>query len=553
MSAFESAWQAVRRAAGRWQLSALDPLIAACEQRLTAWTRLDVAVFGRFKAGKSSFLNHLIGRDVLPVGVVPLTAVVTRLRYGAIERATVGFLDQSKKDIPLEEIGRYVGESENPNNEKRVAAVELELPELKRWAPLEFVDTPGLDSVLKHNTEVTLDWLPYVGIALVAISADAPLSDRDLNLLAELRRHTPQVVLLLTKADLLSPAQRAEVQAFVSAQLRRHWPDRWPVFFYSIRPEEKALKQKFEQELLSPLIQQRASAAGAVTRHKLRTLLQRTIDYLQVALAATTQAESARAALRERLAAERQVLGDFREELAWLSHRWSAGALQSYRIALAPDQRALQTRVVEELRNQFSTWRLPLPAFIEAYRNWLHAYLHRELSALSESRRGLFLEPLEKFRQHLERELRAFQDRLAEHVRASLGLELEPPVFPLEVSAPPAPPVQVNASLMVPMDLLGYLVPMPLVRPWIERRFLRRARWEVEKNLSRLCADWQNRISAAIRKLTQEAVRQAESELHTLERLAAPKASDPSATLQADLVELKTLLAQMGSPRPIPA
>src|SRR5208282_2151217 len=76
------------------KLANLQPQIAACRNQLRSDDDgIDVAVFGRFKAGKSSFLNHLTGRDVLPIGVVPLTAVITRLRFGASERAKVSFLD----------------------------------------------------------------------------------------------------------------------------------------------------------------------------------------------------------------------------------------------------------------------------------------------------------------------------------------------------------------------------------------------------------------------------------------------------------------------------
>ena len=521
----------VRQVADELQLTGLRPLIAACERRLTARTGLDVAVFGRFKAGKSSFLNHLIGRPVLPIGVVPLTAVITRLRPGPEERVTVRFLDQGERRVPLADLGQYVGETENPNNEKQVAAVTVELPELERWRPLEFVDTPGLGSALAHNTEVALDWLPQVGAALVAISADAPLSERDLDLIAGLRQYTPRVVLLLTKADLLDAAQRAEVRRFVSTQLRRRWNDEPPVFFYSIRPAEARLQRALERELLTPLIRQGDQASAEIARHKLRALVHRTADYLRVARAAATQAESAREALRKRLRTERAALADFREELQVLGHQWAAGALEFYHQQLAADQQALQTRMAAGLREQFPRWRLPLPAFTRAYGEWLAAFLRRELTTLSRARRDMFRRPLEKTRQHLERALRAFQDRLAEHVQASLGLSLKPHALVLEVPEPEEPPIRVNAGFMVPMDLLGYLVPMTLVRPWVERRFLRRARWEVKKNLSRLAADWQDRIRAGIEELNAQALRQAETELATLARLA-DQAPDRSESLR---------------------
>jgi tRNA U34 5-carboxymethylaminomethyl modifying GTPase MnmE/TrmE len=59
----------------RYQLPSLRPLIEST-RNLTAREELSVAVVGRFKAGKSSFLNHFLGRDLLPVGVTPVTAVI---------------------------------------------------------------------------------------------------------------------------------------------------------------------------------------------------------------------------------------------------------------------------------------------------------------------------------------------------------------------------------------------------------------------------------------------------------------------------------------------
>ena len=529
------------------KLANLQPQIAACRNQLHARNGIDVAVFGRFKAGKSSFLNHLTGQAVLPIGVVPLTAVITRLRYGPVERTEVQFLDGRVETVPTSNIGLFVGENENPENRKQVAAVEVELPELKPFAPLQFVDTPGLGSAFAHNTEVALNWLPNVGVAIVAVSSDAPLSERDLALLDELRRHTPKIVLLLTKADLLTEAQRAEVLSFVTQQLRHKWETELPVFFYSIRPEFTGLKTELEQNLLSPLICNHGEATGQIFRHKLASLVSQTLNYLQIALAAATQAESARQALREKLAEERRQFDSLREELRVMANQWPAQALEWSLDRLQPAKRELQGKVTVELQMQFARWRLRLPAFIEAYGNWLHDFLNREISRVSHSQRATFCEPLAKVRQHLARTLRAFQDRLAEHVKTALGLSLMPHEFNLEVSEPSAPPVAVGVAFDVPLDLLGYLIPMTLVRPLVERRLSHRARYEVEKNLSRLAADWRNRISVAIGELRTQAERYARDELVTLEQmLAQTNSNEPQ--LREAIRELEVVRTQLKSP-----
>ncbi len=200
-SGFQPALDLAADVAARYEISALSGLLASTRASV-GQDEISVAVLGRFKAGKSSFLNHFIGRNILPVGVVPVTAVVTEIRYGAREEARVHHRDGRDPEVPLDQIGGYISEKENPENTKQVDLITVELPELRRFRGLKFVDTPGLESALSHNTQTSLDWLPNVGLALVAVSVDPPLSQRDIDLLKSLYQYTPKVGVLLTKADL---------------------------------------------------------------------------------------------------------------------------------------------------------------------------------------------------------------------------------------------------------------------------------------------------------------------------------------------------------------
>jgi GTP-binding protein EngB required for normal cell division len=524
----------------RFELVNLRPQIVACRELLQRRNGIDVAVFGRFKAGKSSFLNHLTGRDALPIGVVPLTAVITRLRYGETDRAAVQFLNGTTQNIPLDQIGRYVGENENPENRKQVASVEVELPELKPLAPLQFVDTPGLGSAFVHNTEVALNWLPNVGAALVAVSADAPLSERDLELLTALRPHTPKIVLLLTKADLLTDPQRVEVRDFVAAQLRQKWNGELPVFFYSIKPELAGMKSALLTELLLPLLRGREEAGGTILRHKLASLRDQILNYLRVALAAATQAESARQALRKRLDEERLQFGLFREELQVMAREWSAKALEQSLQRLQPVQRALQAKVTGELQSQFLQWHLRLPQLVRAWREWLQSFLVREMTGVSHSQRSMFCDPAQKAGAHLARTVQAFHDRLAGHVRAALGVSLPPREFNLDVREPSTPPVDVAFAFDVAFTSLSWFIPLTVFHHPIQRVLLRKARYEVEKNLSRLAADWRKRVALVIEELRRQTDEAAWNELETLARMVAQTAPN-APRLREQIAELEKL------------
>lgn len=136
----------------RFGIDSLAPQLAACEEMLKGGGVVDVAVLGQFKAGKSSFLNGLIGGAVVPVDVLPSTAVVTRIGYGPRERVTVHGLAGEPFEIPLARLAEFVTERGNPANEKRVAVVDVELPSLVPYEGVRFVDTPGLGRASSPTT-----------------------------------------------------------------------------------------------------------------------------------------------------------------------------------------------------------------------------------------------------------------------------------------------------------------------------------------------------------------------------------------------------------------
>ncbi len=540
-SAFQADW-AVAGLAGlieELKLYQLDSEVAILRSQLANHHALTVAVFGGFKAGKSSFLNHLAACDALPVGVVPVTAVVTRLSFGERAHAAVSFLDDTVREIPLSEVKNYVSEVENPENRKRVATVEIEVPSLRSLAPLEFVDTPGLGSALAHNTEATMRWLPNVEVALVAVSSETPLSDRDLGILDQLSRHTPRTALLLTKADLLAPAERQEILAFVRRQLGQIGKGDLPVHFYSVRPGEQDFRAELERGLFQPLLRDRSEATRQISRHKLLSLADRALDYARVNLAAATQTEANRRSLRARLVEERREFALLEDELRLRTRDWSSEFFDWTLTKLEPTQEALRVRLRDELQSQFRRWHTGLPGFLRAWRSWMQEFIARELEKVSCAEEAMFQTPLRNARTHLERTLQAFHDRLAGHVQAALGIALAPRKFALPRREAAVPPVDVSFAFGAAFDMIAGVLPLTLLRPVIERLLQRKAQEQLTKNLSRLASAWRDRVMVEIAELVRSAKQQAADELQRLEQ-AVTEGESSEPRLREIIAELES-------------
>lgn len=179
--------------------------------------RFNLVVAGEFNRGKSSVINALLGAAVLPVAVIPLTSVLTVIRHGERDRATVHFRGGEPIDIAPDEMAAFVTERGNPGNGKGVEFVNVEHPSPWLGAGIWLVDTPGIGSVHQHNSDVTYRYLPQADAVLFVVSVDQPLGRAELDFLLDIRRHAGKVLCLLNKADQVTADELREAEAFITS------------------------------------------------------------------------------------------------------------------------------------------------------------------------------------------------------------------------------------------------------------------------------------------------------------------------------------------------
>jgi small GTP-binding protein len=524
----------------KYSLSALQPNVDACAAMLEEQDVIDIGIFGRFKAGKSSLLNLLADRSVLPVGVTPVTAVITRLRYGPKERAAVHYYGGRVETVSVESVSSFISEAKNPNNVKKVASVTVELPSLRSYEGLQLVDTPGLESVFQHNTEMALDWLPKVGLALVTIGVDPPLSKQDVDLIRTLRAYTPKIVILLTKVDLISEGEREEIATFIRKELHRIFEVEFRIVPFSISPTHGHLKEGLDRELLLPLLQNRESTRADIVRFKFRSMLDRTKEYLSLALAAAERADKDRAKLRAQILNEKTSFESVRMEMQALATGCASQTrpwIMRHIEELIPD---LQQRLTEELRDRLSGMKSNLWDLSRAYEDWLRESTKREMREISLRDSDQFMVPLEKARDTLSRAVQGFRDRLAGNIEQALGMHFSVEPFEIELHKPTVPDVAISNLFMFNTDLLWFVIPMRLFRSWADGHFLKRIPYEIEKNLSRLASQWTERINSAILKMQRDAERNVRDQISTVESLLSRTQSESDGILMS-LSEVESL------------
>jgi GTP-binding protein EngB required for normal cell division len=530
--------------AARYEIASLSGLLATAAAAI-AQNEIRVAVFGRFKAGKSSFLNDFMGREILPVGVVPVTAVVTEIRFGPREYARVHLHDGRTIETGIGQIGSYISERENPENRKQVEWIAVELPELRRFQGLTFVDTPGLESALPHNTDASMNWLPNAGLALVAVSVDPPLSQRDIDLLRSLYEHTPKVAILLTKADLLNDRELAEVVEFVSAQLARNFSGTPQVFPYSTRPGFERFRQCLEDVLIAGTLKRFADERESILTRKIDTLLRECGDYLALSLRSAEAVQSERLSLKQQVIGEREVVDEVKAEIRLVVQHAAAGTRSMVGNRLETCQSDLERALLQAFDSEFPNWATSLGTMLSSFEDWLERTLRDELTTLSIRERGSFVAPLHKTRKQVFRALQQFRDRLSERTMRAFGVPLRTTETEIAVADPATPHIRIGRVFDRNWELLSPILPVWAIRRLVRRHFARTISHRVYQNLSRLSAQWEETINEALRRVEKEAGRRLDELMETIERLAEKSGSAPQ--IRADLERLESARKSLSS------
>lgn len=277
---------------------------SAGSERLTKG-RLTLAVLGEFKRGKSTLINSLLGAEVMPVGVIPMTSVPLLVQYGDEPELTVELESGQRLPVDLTTLEDYATETGNPGNRKAVRRLLMTQPAPLLGSGVILVDTPGIGSIHAHNTESAYQLLTQADAAVFVLSVDSPASQAEMDFLAAARAEVSRLLVALNKVDLLSPEELQQSTQFVRTVLEQAAPGQEiELFPISARLRDPGYRvmaaalEKFLTEERGSFLLQRARdvAYSAIRNERLAVRLERAA----LALSAT-ESERRRIALQQRL------------------------------------------------------------------------------------------------------------------------------------------------------------------------------------------------------------------------------------------------------------
>jgi small GTP-binding protein len=171
-----------------------------------------LVVVGEFNAGKSAFINALLGAAVLEEGVTPTTSQIHIVRYGATS---------STEGLP-----------------SGIRVVSAPVDFLK---DLHIVDTPGTNAIIREHERLTTEFVPRADFVLFVTSADRPFTETERTFIDAIRGWGKKILIVVNKSDIFDCAEDLEtVLTFVARAATESLGTRPPIFPVSSRLAARA-------------------------------------------------------------------------------------------------------------------------------------------------------------------------------------------------------------------------------------------------------------------------------------------------------------------------
>ena len=220
----------LRAAAFDLHISGFLEELGRLQERVNA-DQFKVLVIGNFKTGKSTFINALLGADILYTAAPPATAFVTEIKFGCPPRALLHYKKEhmnghdGPRQISIEDLHEEIRikdyEQDLAQRECRydLAEVFYEVDLCRHGVTL--IDSPGLNEA-ESRAKITLDYLPDVDAAVFLTSSNAALGMQEVSALQHVTSLHSAVFLVCNHFDSVRAKERPALVQYVLGVIAQH-------------------------------------------------------------------------------------------------------------------------------------------------------------------------------------------------------------------------------------------------------------------------------------------------------------------------------------------
>lgn len=187
---------------------------------------MEVAITGQFSAGKSTFLNALLSRNILPTGITPVTSKVNFINYGEEYKLKITYKSGAEEYHSIENIAAFTDQRQKDMDDIKYLTLYAPMDILK---DISFVDTPGLNSQSQSDTDTTKSVLRDVGGIIWLTLIDNAGKQSEAKILEEyMQQFKNKSLCVLNQKDKFTPEQVETTVNYIK--------DKFGKFFAQVTP-----------------------------------------------------------------------------------------------------------------------------------------------------------------------------------------------------------------------------------------------------------------------------------------------------------------------------
>jgi len=188
---------------------------------------MEVAITGQFSAGKSTFLNALLSKNILPTGITPVTSKVNFISYGEEYKLKITYYSGAQEYAPIEAISDFTDQRQEDMKDIKYLTLYAPMDILKE---ISFVDTPGLNSQSQSDTDTTRSVLRDVGGIIWLTLIDNAGKQSEAKVLEEyMQLFKDKSLCVLNQKDKFSQEQIETTTKYVSDKFGKYFAQVTPI------------------------------------------------------------------------------------------------------------------------------------------------------------------------------------------------------------------------------------------------------------------------------------------------------------------------------------
>lgn len=354
-----------------------------------------IQIVGTFKNGKSTFINALLGEDILPTKAVPCTAVINEIKYGESKKAILNFRNPLPKtllsDIPAatlahmqahgmtnvppmeidyDRISDYVtipvdGDPDEISLKSPYLSVELFYPSALLKEGVEIIDSPGLNEN-DERTAVTLEYLDKADAIIFLLDATKACAKDEMDTIEDILvpKGFDDMFFVVNRFDLIVAREQADIKRFVENKVKEYTTNE--IFYLSaLNALDGKVEHNQEKLLNSGFLPFEAKLSEFLTKDKGRIKLAKPAKELKGILA-TEALFKAIPSQRRQLSTNLQILKERYESVKPELLRYESQK-ESLRKDLELKVERKENNIARAINSQFREIANMVPAWIKDY------------------------------------------------------------------------------------------------------------------------------------------------------------------------------------------